>query len=1174
MFYAEEEVATNRIIYLNDSDKNLQAKYLHNKISTAKYNVITFIPRFLYDQFSKYANLFFLFTACIQQIPDVSPTNRFGTVIPLSMVLLASAFKELIEDKKRHSQDTAINQKKAKVLTKTGTFILKQWKDIVVGDIVRIENGEFFPADLILISSSEPEALCYIETSNLDGETNLKIRQGLPETSHILTPEEAAKFEGVIKSELPNNSLYTFEGTLRYKHKELALDPISLLLRGAVLRNTRWVYGAVVFTGHETKLMKNATKTPIKRTKVENMVNTQIIFLFGILLSMALCCALVTLYRSSQIGGFEEVVLKQAGHLAAITAFPFNILTFIILYNNLIPLSLIVTMEFVKYSLGAMINSDLDMYHEETDTPATARTSSLVEELGQIDYIFSDKTGTLTCNIMDYRMCSVAGRGYALVVPDDKKIRIDENGKEVGYFDFDKMKRKFKDDKSPEGDCLREFYTLLAVCHTVIPETDEEGNVTYQASSPDEAALVKGAVSVGYVFTTRKPKSVTIIADGIEEEYEILNICEFNSTRKRMSAVVRLPDGTIKLYIKGADTVILERLSENNNPYIDSTCVHLEEYATEGLRTLCLAVRTVSEEEYSAWSVIYEKAATTINNRGEALDAAAELIEKDLFLLGATAIEDKLQDGVPETIATLAQAGIKIWVLTGDRQETAINIGFSCKLITEEMSMIVCNETTHYDTKKFLLDKLDLVKHGNNETLGIEKTVNGSLDDDDDDSAPPTYLEKLKHRFLFKKKRRRFNKDISVDNEPLALIIDGKTLSYALEPDIALIFLELATHCKAVVCCRVSPLQKALVVKLVRKNVEESVTLAIGDGANDVSMIQAAHVGVGISGQEGLQAARSADFAIAQFRFLKKLLLVHGNWAYSRLSKLILYSFYKNITLYLIQMWFALDNGFSGQTLFETWTVSAYNIAFAIFQPVAIGLFDAYVSARMLDRYPQLYKQGQKSMFYNDKVFWFWLFNCFFHSMLLYQSMKFAYGEGVILSDGRLSDNWFMGETVYTMVLITITWKAAIAVDTFVNFTYVAVFGSIALWFIFFPIYAIVGPMVGISEQLYAMIPPMLGSATVWFVIILVPIFANLRDYTWKFYKRNYMPQSYHVIQEIQKYNIPDYRPRMEWFRKAVHKVRQIQRLKRNRGFAFSQNESGQADLIRVYDTTKRKPIG
>jgi phospholipid-transporting ATPase len=385
-----------------------------------------------------------------------------------------------------------------------------------------------------------------------------------------------------------------------------------------------------------------------------------------------------------------------------------------------------------------------------------------------------------------------------------------------------------------------------------------------------------------------------------------------------MSAIVRTPEGQIKLYIKGADTVILERLSKSGNEIVDATCQYLEEYATEGLRTLCIAYRDISEAEYAEWAQIYEKAATTINNRQDLLDKAAEIIEKDLTLLGATAIEDKLQDGVPDTIHTLATAGIKLWVLTGDRQETAINIGFSCKLLTEEMSLIVCNESSHDATLAFIEDKLAWIKKNITATQVNSNMRSASLLGARWEDNRDFFGDIFRSLFRITKKRRgrvqvNINKDAPLDIEPMALIIDGRTLDHALADDIKLKFLELACMCKAVVCCRVSPLQKALVVKLVKHHVDQSVTLAIGDGANDVGMIQAAHVGVGISGMEGLQAARASDFSIAQFRFLRKLLLVHGGWAYSRLSKLILYSFYKNITLYLIQMWFALDNGFSGQ---------------------------------------------------------------------------------------------------------------------------------------------------------------------------------------------------------------------------------------------------------------------
>ena len=843
----------------------------------------------------------------------------------------------------------------------------------------------------------------------------------------------------IIKSELPNNSLYTFDATLIMNGKEYPLSPEQLLLRGAQLRNTRWVYAVVVFTGHETKLMKNSTVAPIKRTKVEHMVNSQIIFLFLILICMSLICSSGALIRQLS-GSFESQILFLSNNTKdAWGRFLRNILTFIVLFNNLIPLSLIVTMEFVKYAVAFMIDNDLDMYYEENNTPAQARTSSLVEELGQVDYIFSDKTGTLTRNIMEFKMATIGGIPYAETVPDDKKIRKEEDGTVVGYYDF-KTLLHHRNSNHSNASAIHQFLELLAVCHTVIPEHDENdpGKITYQASSPDEAALVDGAKSLGYLFHTRRPRSVTIAVDGKNLEYEILTINEFNSTRKRMSVVVRTPDGRILLLIKGADTVIFERLAREN-PILDQTMVHLEEYANEGLRTLCLASREVSAKEYAEWKDVYEAAVTSLVDRQTKLDEAAELIEKDLTLLGATAIEDKLQDGVPDTIHTLMEAGIKIWVLTGDRQETAINIGYSCKLITTDMNLLICNEPSHFETKEYLEKRLLTVKTSMG--LGHDKSrLNMSM----------------WQRFWKNAKRSdngKFDKNYGFDVEPMALIIDGKTLNYALEPDIREIFLELAMLCKAVVCCRVSPLQKALVVKLVRNHVALSVTLAIGDGANDVSMIQAAHVGVGISGQEGLQAARSADFAIAQFRYLRNMLLIHGSWAYSRISKVIVYSFYKNITLYLIQLWFALHNGFSGQTLFETWSsVSSYNVLWTFLPPFAIGVFDQFLSARVLDRYPPLYRLGQTDTFYNNRIFFGWLANSFIHSAAIFFIWKFIIGEADVLRNGHAVDIWAWGSMVYATDLITVFTKACLIVDHWVGVTAISIFGSFGLYFILFPI--------------------------------------------------------------------------------------------------------------------------
>ncbi|KAI8331922.1 hypothetical protein BC941DRAFT_359902 [Chlamydoabsidia padenii] len=1123
---------TPRIIYINNSAANEPSQFLHNRVSTAKYNIISFLPKFLYVEFSKSANLFFLFISGIQQIPNISPTSRWTTLVPLVIVLLITAIKEILEDYGVHKSDHELNGRKCKIYNGQDQFIENKWRDVKVGDICRVESGDFFPADLILVSSSEPEGLCYIETSNLDGEVNLKIKQALPETSKFISPKLLAEFTGVMQSEQPNNRLYNYDGTLIIpadnNDKRLPLDPSKMLLRGAQLRNTSWVYGLVVFTGHETKLMLNSSKKPTKASNVTHITNRNIMYLFTMLVIMSVLCSVGNLVTMNNLGSKMDYI-EIPGTLNKAREFGFNILTFMILFNSFIPISLMVTMEIVKFVQSTMIDNDLDIYYDKTDTPALARSSSLIEELGQIEYVFSDKTGTLTCNEMEFRECSIAGLTYANHAnPDRQPTAASDYSDSQAQYSFKQLEDHLK--IAPQAPVIREFLTALMTCHTVIPEVDTaSGNIIYQASSPDEAALVKGASSIfGYHFYARRPHSIHCTIQSAENEYQILNVCEFNSTRKRMSVVLRDPQNRIVLYCKGADTMILERLDPDCS-YVDATLAHLEDFASEGLRTLCYAMRMISDKEYAQWSQVYEKAATTLVNRAEALDDAAEMIEQNMTLVGATAIEDKLQDGVPDTIHTLQEAGIKVWVLTGDRQETAINIGHSCKLLTDDMDLMICTADDFDGTKAILDQKL------------VE-----------------LYAQKSEDR-----------------QEPLALVIDGKALTFALEKELEKTFYDIAVQCKAVICCRVSPLQKALVVKLVKKYTK-SILLAIGDGANDVSMIQAAHVGVGISGMEGLQAARSADFAISQFRFLKKLLLVHGAWAYQRLSKMIFYYFYKNVTLYLTQFWYAIFNGFSGQTLYESWTMSCFNVFFTILPPLAIGIFDQFTSARLLAKYPQMYMLGQSNEFFNQKRFWGWILNAVYHSALLFFLGMAAFVDDSVFVQGWAGGQWWVGSAIFSSTLATILWKAALISDIWTKYTYIAIPGSMMIWFIYLPLVSYVGPMLpfGIFAEYSGIVPALWGNINYWLFFLLVPLICVLRDYLWKYCKRMYRSKSYHYVQEIQKLNLPDYRPRMDRFRTAVNKVRRIQRLKQSRGYAFSQNDGDQGKIIRMYDTTQQKPSG
>ncbi len=386
----------------------------------------------------------------------------------------------------------------------------------------------------------------------------------------------------------------------------------------------------------------------------------------------------------------------------------------------------------------------------------------------------------------------------------------------------------------------------------------------------------------GYKFIARKPESIVIqTAVGNTEEWEVLNVIEFTSSRKRMTVLVRSPKGQVKVLTKGADTMVMERLgnSAKSRKYQEATIGHLEAFAQEGLRTLVLASRSVTDSEYNTWAQVYHKATTNVANKQDEIDKAAEIIERDLDLLGATAIEDKLQEGVPETIAQLLEANIHVWILTGDKQETAINIGHSARLLRQNMPVIILNASSLDGTREEVRAQLEAFRG-----QGV----------------------------------------VGRDNE-VGIVVDGKTLTYALDHSLRKDFLDLCCSCQSVICCRVSPIQKAEVVELVQ-DCTGSISLAIGDGANDVAMIQKADVGVGISGNEGLQAANSSDFAIAQFRYLARLLFVHGAWNYTRISKVILYCFYKNICLYVIELWFAFYNYWSGQVLFERWTIGGWQL--------------------------------------------------------------------------------------------------------------------------------------------------------------------------------------------------------------------------------------------------------
>ncbi|KAJ0785150.1 putative P-type phospholipid transporter [Helianthus annuus] len=876
-------------------------KYCKNYISTTKYNAITFLPKALFEQFRRVANVYFLFAAFLSLTP-VSPFSAYSMIAPLAFVIGLSMAKEAVENWHRFMQDMKVNMRKVRVHNGDGVFSLKPWMNIRVGDVVKVEKDQFFPADLLLLSSSYEDGICYVETMNLDGETNLKVKRSLESTLSLDDDSTFKDFRGTIKCEDPNPNLYTGQN------------------------------------GSEIEL--------------------------------------------------EAVTVSKESSGISIKGFSF----------------------------------------------------------------------------------------------EDSRL----------------MNGNWAREANP--DVLLLFFRVLALCHTAIPEFNEEtDSYSYEAESPDEGAFLVAAREFGFEFCRRTQSSIFVrernfsSQEFVEREFKLLNLMDFTSKRKRMSVIVQdETTGQILLLCKGADSIIFDRLSKNGRMFEEATTKHLNDYGEAGLRTLALAYKKLDESEYISWNEEFIKAKTAIGGDREAmLERVSDMMEKDFILVGATAVEDKLQQGVPQCIDKLAQAGLKIWVLTGDKMETAINIGFACSLLRQGMKQICISanvDMLNQDSKNAVKENIKIQLTNAYQMVKVERDPHAAF----------------------------------------ALIIDGKTLTYALEEDMKHRFFKLAVKCASVICCRVSPKQKALVTRLVKEGSGKT-TLAIGDGANDVGMIQEADIGIGISGVEGMQAVMASDFSIAQFQFLERLLVVHGHWCYKRIAQMICYFFYKNIAFGLTLFYFEAFTGFSGQSVYDDWYMLLFNVVLTSLPVIALGVFEQDVSSEICLQFPALYQQGPRNLFFDWYRIFGWMGNGLYCSLIVFFLNIIIFYDQAFRAGGQTADMTVVGTAMFTCVIYAVNCQISLTMSHFTWIQHFLIGFSIIAWYVFIILYGMMPPE--LSGNAYKIFVEALAPAPIfWLSTLLVMVACNLPYLAHISFQRSFNPMDHHVIQEI-KYYKKDVEDRHMWTR-------------------------------------------
>uniref|UniRef100_A0A3P9KZT9 Phospholipid-transporting ATPase n=1 Tax=Oryzias latipes TaxID=8090 RepID=A0A3P9KZT9_ORYLA len=1013
-----------RTVWLGCPEK-CEEKYSKNIIKNQKYNILTFVPGVLYQQFKFFLNLYFLVVACSQFVPSLKIGYLYTYWAPLGFVLAVTMVREAVDEVRRCRRDKDMNSQLYSKLTVRGQR----------SSSVSFHSNQRIPADMVFLRTSEKTGACFIRTDQLDGETDWKLKVAVGCTQRLPAVGDLFSIKAFVFAQKPQLDIHSFEGNFTRE------DSDPQIQESLSIENTLWastvvasgtVIGVVIYTGKETRSVLNTSSAKNKVGLLDLELNrlTKALFLAQVVLSIVMVA----------LQGFVGPWFR-------------NLFRFVVLFSYIIPISLRVNLDMGKSAYGWMIMKD------ESIPGTVVRTSTIPEELGRLVYLLTDKTGTLTQNEMVFKRLHLGTVSYGADTMDEIQSHIVRSYGQVtsssaagGTTPSGKSQTVGPRVRKSVSSRIHEAVKAIALCHNVTPVYESHGNGetesaeadqdftddnrTYQASSPDEVALVRWTESVGLTLVNRDLTSLQLkTPSGQILSFHILQIFPFTSESKRMGIIVREEStGEITFYMKGADVAMASIVQYND--WLEEECGNM---AREGLRTLVVAKKSLSEEQYQDFESRYSQAKLSLHDRTLKVAAVVESLEREMELLCLTGVEDQLQADVRPTLELLRNAGIKIWMLTGDKLETATCIAKSSHLVSRSQDIHVFRSVSNRGEAHLELNAF----------------------------------------------RRKHD---------CALVISGDSLEVCLryyEHE----FVELACQCPAVVCCRCSPTQKAQIVMLLQQHTANR-TCAIGDGGNDVSMIQAADCGIGIEGKEGKQASLAADFSITQFRHVGRLLMVHGRNSYKRSAALGQFVMHRGMIISTMQAVFSSVFYFASVPLYQGFLMVGYATIFTMF-PVFSLVLDQDVKPEMALLYPELYKDLTKGRSLSFKTFLIWVL------ISIYQGGILMYGALLLFE----SEFVHVVAISFTALILTELLMVALTVRTWHWLMVVAELFSLACY---------LASLAFLSEYFGGLtvfdVPPDRSYITTWpflWKVSAITLVSCLPLYIIKYLKRKFSPPSY-----------------------------------------------------------------